>query len=273
VPFEARSARVRDGSAVPYVEHGDPAGTPVLLVHAYADSRRSFEPVLPYLPQSLHVFAPSQRGHGDAEKPSTGYALADLAAELASFLDAVGLPSAVIVGASSGGYVAQRFALDFPERTLGLVLVGAPRSLGDPPAVVAPIAALEDPVDPVFVREFVLATSSERVPADFLETMIGESSKLPAHVWRATLAGLVEAVPPTDTGTIAARTLILLRRQRSIAAARRAGGAGCVDPRLAPPRPPRRRSRGPLGSPRASGSRALDIRCRNRLVTDTLLAV
>jgi rifampin ADP-ribosylating transferase len=209
VPFQSRAARVRDGSAVPYVEQGDPTGTPVLLVHAYADSWRSFEPVLPQLPKSLHVFALTQRGHGDAERPSTGYALAELAAELASFLDAVGVLSAVIVGASSGGYVAQRFALDWPERTLGLVLVGAPRSLTDPPAVVAAIAALEDPVDPAFVREFVLATSSERVPADFLETMISESSKLPAHVWRAALAGLVAAAPPTDTGTIAASTLIL----------------------------------------------------------------
>ena len=176
MPFQARAARVRDGSAVPYVEQGDPTGTPVLLVHAYADSWRSFEPVLPHLAASLHVFAPTQRGHGDAEKPSTGYAVAELAAELASFLDAVGVLSAVIVGASSGGYVAQRFALDWPERTLGLVLVGAPRSLGDPPAVVAAIAAIEDPVDPAFVRAFVLATSSERVPAEFLETMISESS-------------------------------------------------------------------------------------------------
>jgi rifampin ADP-ribosylating transferase len=209
VPFQARAARVRDGSSVPYVEQGDRTGTPVLLVHAYADSWRSFEPVLPHLAASLHVFALTLRGHGDAEKPSTGYALADLAAELASFLDAVGVPSAVIVGASSGGYVAQRFALDCPERTLGLGLVGAPHSLTDPPAVVAAIAALEDPVDPAFVRAFVLATASERVPDPFLEMMIGESSKLPAHVWRAALAGLVGAAPPTDTGTIAAPTLIL----------------------------------------------------------------
>ena len=194
---------------MPYVEQGNPTGTPVLLVHAYADSWRSFEPVLPYLAPSLHAFALTQRGHGDAEKPSVGYALAELAAELASFLDAVALPSAVVVGASSGGYVAQRFALDFPERTLALVLIGAPRSLADPPAVVDAIAALEDPVDAVFVREFVLATSSERVPPDFLETMIRESSKLPAHVWRSALAGLVEATPPVDSGTIDAPTLIL----------------------------------------------------------------
>jgi pimeloyl-ACP methyl ester carboxylesterase len=181
----------------------------VLLVHAYVDSWRSFEPVLPHLPPTLHAFALTQRGHGDAEKPATGYTLTELADELASFLDAVGVPTAVIVGSSSGGYVAQRFALDFPDRTSGLVLVGAPRSLTDPPALLDSIAALKDPVDPAFVREFVLATSSDRVPADVLETMTGESAKVPAHVWRAALRGLVDAVPPVDTGIIAAPTLIL----------------------------------------------------------------
>ena len=41
------------------------------------------------------------------------------------------------------------------------------------------IAALDDPVDAAFVGEFVLATSSDRVPPDFLETMIRESSRRP----------------------------------------------------------------------------------------------
>ena len=204
-----RSALLRDGTTVPYVAQGHRSARTVLLVHAYADSWRSFEPLMPHLPPSFHVLAPTQRGHGDAEKPATGYALPDLAAELASFLDALGLKRSVVVGASSGGYVAQRFALDYPDRTQALVLLGAPRSLTDPPSVLDAINRLRDPVDPAFVRDFVVATSSERVPADFLETMIAEAAKVPARVWRSALAGLVEAVPPIDTGTIAAPTLII----------------------------------------------------------------
>lgn len=71
------------------------------------------------------------------------------------------------------------------------------------------MSALQDPVDPTFVREFVQATTSESVPPEFLESMIAESCKVPAHVWKAALQGLVEAVPPTETGTIIAPTRIL----------------------------------------------------------------
>ena len=39
--------------------------------------------------------------------------------------------------------------------------------------------------------------------------MIGESRKVPARVWKATLQGLLEAVPPTEIATITAPTLIL----------------------------------------------------------------
>ena len=51
---------------LPYVEQGDPAGDAVLLLHGITDSWRSFEGLLPHLPTSLHAFALSQRGHGDA---------------------------------------------------------------------------------------------------------------------------------------------------------------------------------------------------------------
>jgi pimeloyl-ACP methyl ester carboxylesterase len=48
-------------------------------------------------------------------------------------VDAVGLDAAVLAGASSGGYVAQRFVVDDPGRTLGLALLGSPRILRETP--------------------------------------------------------------------------------------------------------------------------------------------
>jgi pimeloyl-ACP methyl ester carboxylesterase len=47
------------------------------------------------------------------------------------------------------------------------------------------------------------------VPAAFLETVIAENLKVPARVWKATLEGLLEAAPATETATITAPTLIL----------------------------------------------------------------
>lgn len=209
---DVHSARLATGLTLPYVEQGTATGVPVVLLHAYADSWRSFERVLAHLPESLRAFAVSQRGHGDADRPATGYRVDDFAADLGDFMDAVGLPAAVLVASSSASLTAQRFAADSPERTLGLVLIGAPLSLRGNAAVegfLAEVSGLRDPVDPGFVLEFVESTASESVPPEFLEAMIAESRKLPARVWREALAGLADAQPAAVTATITAPTLIL----------------------------------------------------------------
>lgn len=53
------------------------------------------------LPQSIRAFVFDQRGHGDADKPTTGYGLQDLADDTVAFMDEVGLASAVLVGSLS----------------------------------------------------------------------------------------------------------------------------------------------------------------------------
>ena len=64
---------------LPYVEQGDISGTPVIFLHAIADSWHSFERVLPHLPDSIHAFVVTQRGHGDASRPADGYRPDDFA--------------------------------------------------------------------------------------------------------------------------------------------------------------------------------------------------
>jgi pimeloyl-ACP methyl ester carboxylesterase len=127
-PCVAAVAVLGGGLELPYVERGDRDGVPVVMLHAWLDSLRCFDRVMAGLPERIHAFAVDQRGHGDAAKPAAGYELDDFADDVGAFMDAVGLDAAVLVGASSGGYVAQRFAVDAPGRTLGLGLLGSPRS-------------------------------------------------------------------------------------------------------------------------------------------------
>jgi pimeloyl-ACP methyl ester carboxylesterase len=47
--------------------------------------------LLPHLPASIHAFALTQRGRGDADRPSHGYRTRDFAADMVYFMDAVGL--------------------------------------------------------------------------------------------------------------------------------------------------------------------------------------
>ena len=115
----ARSVKLRTGVTLDYAEQGNPAGLPVVLLHGYTDSWRSFTRVLPHLSLSLRVFAPSQRGHGDSDRPIGGYAPKDFSTDLAAFLAAFGLPRAVIVGHSMGAYVAQRLRSIIPTGCSG----------------------------------------------------------------------------------------------------------------------------------------------------------
>jgi non-heme chloroperoxidase len=187
-------AVLRDGLELPYVEQGDPDGVPVLLLHAWLDSRRCFDPLLAMLPERIHAFAFDQRGHGDASKPAAGYGLRDFADDIGAFMDAVGLHAAVLAGASSGGYVAQRFAVDDPDRTLGLALLGSPRSLRGPrPPFADVVATLEDPIDAAFVRELNGGMLGREVPEAIIEVLCRENLKVPARVWREAFDGLLAA--------------------------------------------------------------------------------
>ena len=201
------SAALKTGITVPYVEQGDPAGVPLVLLPGLSDSHRTYELMLAHLPASVRAFAVTPRGHGDADRPGS-YAVADFAADVAAFLDAVGVARALVGGHSSGSYVAQRFALDHPQRCLGLVLIGAVRTFRDP-ALHALLERLPDPLDADWVREFAAGTFVQPVPQAFVEAMIAESLKTPADVWRATLRGLIEADVPTEAGRIDAPAILL----------------------------------------------------------------
>jgi non-heme chloroperoxidase len=214
VSFAVKSVELPGGVRLPYVEQGDRLGTPVLLLHGITDSWRSFERVLPHLPDSIRAVALSQRGHGDADRPMTGYRPEDFAADVAAFMRALDLGPAVIVGHSMGASIAQRFAIDHPGRTRGLVLVGALATWRGHPDFVAlwdsVVSTLTDPVDPAFAREFQESTLAQPVPPEFLETVVSETLKLPARVWRsALLEGLLQADFSRDLAKIQVPTLVL----------------------------------------------------------------
>ncbi len=184
------------GVTLEYVERGNPAGTPVIFLHGVTDSWRSFEHVLPLLPPSMRAIAITQRGHGGSSRPDSGYRYRDFADDVAAFMDALEIRSAVIVGHSMGGLVAQRFAIDHPARTRGLVLLGTFATVKGHPEVQAmwdqTLAAMTDPVDPAFVRGFQESTLAKPIPPAQLDAFVGESLKVPARVWQATFRGFLD---------------------------------------------------------------------------------
>lgn len=181
-----------------------------MLLHPWGESLRCFDRLIPSLPPALRVLSLDQRGHGGAEKPVGGYDLGSFAADVEAFMDAVGLDAAVLVGSSSGGYIAQQVAVDAPDRVTGLVLVGSPRSLHARPPFADEVERVRDPVDRAWVRESLTWFPRRHdVPDWYIEDRVHDGLRLPAHVWRDTMTGLITAAAPTEQGTITAPTLII----------------------------------------------------------------
>jgi pimeloyl-ACP methyl ester carboxylesterase len=205
------------GVALRYAERGDRTGEKIVFLHAYVDSWFSFSRMLPLLSPEYHAFAPDQRGHGNSDKPECCYAVDDYAADVDAFMEAVGIEEATLVCSSSASLIAQRVALDYPYRVSRLVLIGSPTTLVNNEAVREAgkeMLALEDPISPEFVREFLESTIHHPVPEGFLSTLVTESLKVPARVWRDYLEGVVLTVDDTSRlGEIEAPTLILWGEQ------------------------------------------------------------
>jgi non-heme chloroperoxidase len=208
-----KSVELPNRVRLPYFEQGDPSGVPVLLLQGITDSWRSFEPVLPHLPESIHAFALTQRGHGDADRPMSVCRTRDFAADAAAFTDALGLGPVVVVGHSMGSTNATRFAIDCPERVLGLVLIGSFCTYRDNSTMVDlwqnDVSQLKDPIDPGFVREFQESTLAQPVSPAFLDMVVQESLKAPARVWRTALEGLLEDDFAGEEHKIEAPTLLV----------------------------------------------------------------
>jgi pimeloyl-ACP methyl ester carboxylesterase len=191
---------LRDGVRVEYAERGDRDGVPVVMLHGLSDSYRSYDPVLAHLPASIRAIAVTTRGHGDCDRPASGYRPADLARDVADVLDVLAIERAVVVGHSAGSITARAFADAYPDRTIGVVLIGTvPTFKGNQAVDVelgAEVAPLTDPIDRGFMRAFQESTLARLIDPAYLELVVDESLKLPAATLKAALAGLVDDAVP-----------------------------------------------------------------------------
>ena len=95
---------------------------PFLLVHGLASNRRLWEGVAARLQERGHpVASVDLRGHGRSDAPDDGYDFETMGADLLHVLDAVGFPTAVLAGQSTGGNIVVDLAARAPDRVAGVV--------------------------------------------------------------------------------------------------------------------------------------------------------
>ena len=221
-PSQLRFAttQLTPGPRMPYAEQGDPTGEAIIFLHGYSDSWFSFSRVFLLLSPAYHAFAFHQRGHGDSDKPECCYTVDDLAVDVDAFMDAVGINEATIVGHSGGTLIGPRVALSYPPRVSRLVLIGAAIMGANNETMLGlgeEVRALEDPIPSEFAREFQVSTIHHPVPGEFLSAAVSASLKLPTHVWRDYMEGVI--LTPDHAarlGEINAPTLIMWGEQDAV---------------------------------------------------------
>lgn len=98
--------------------------SPILLLHGLASATRIWDLVAPLLAERGYVVtALDQRGHGESEKPNTGYDFTTILADDTAAVEALAIEQPIVVGHSWGAMVALQYAAQQRDEVAKLVLV------------------------------------------------------------------------------------------------------------------------------------------------------
>lgn len=209
--FSVKRITLKTGVELEYAEQRSADGIPVVFLHGLSDSWHSFETTLPHLPENIHAFALSQRGHGNSGSPASNYAPRDFAADVASFVSQKGLGPVVIVGHSMGGVNAMRFAVDHPELTKALVIVNSDPALihnEGMPEFVDLVKNMKGNISRQFMVEFQGSTLAKPIDSAYFNLLVNEGMKLPLHVLQQASQQMLEIIDARQLKTIKVPTAI-----------------------------------------------------------------
>lgn len=110
-----------NGLRLHFVDWGQAGHPPLVLLHGFSAQARYWDGFAVRMRDAFHVYALDQRGHGDSDW-SDSYPPESMPADLAAFVDQLGLERFTLLGHSMGGGVAFRYTADHPERVERLII-------------------------------------------------------------------------------------------------------------------------------------------------------
>lgn len=207
-----KEVRLSNGMRLAYVEAGNPNGEPLLLLHGFTDSSRSWTTLLPYLGR-YRLLIPDQRGHGASDAPECCYGSTQFAYDAKLFLDALGVKRAAVAGHSLGSMVAISLAADFPDRVSKIILIGSTALVPVKPGdwLYDNVAAMKGPLDSAtqFARDWHPANQPTPVDPAFANAVNEDLYRIPVHVWRGVIRELSYVPVGRHAADVKAPVLVL----------------------------------------------------------------
>lgn len=119
-----RKTIIVDGRVWPYLEGGDRSKPTLVMVHGFGADKDHWTFYAPWLTRDYHLIAPDLPGFGENDRDGElPFDVATQAARLKAFLGALGIERPHLGGNSMGGWIALRFAIDYPDRLRTLTLM------------------------------------------------------------------------------------------------------------------------------------------------------
>jgi pimeloyl-ACP methyl ester carboxylesterase len=122
VKVESRYADV-NGVRLHYLAAGQ--GSPVILLHGYAQTSRMWRPLIAELAKTHTVIAPDLRGFGSSSKPDRGYDKKSMAQDVHALVAKLGFQRVGVVGHDIGLMVAYAYAAQYPAEVDRIALMDA----------------------------------------------------------------------------------------------------------------------------------------------------
>ncbi|HVF94767.1 MAG TPA: alpha/beta hydrolase [Sphingomonas sp.] len=126
--FDLQRVTLPTGVSLDVAVAGDPASPPIVLLHGFPESHRTWRHIIPDLARDHFVLAPDQRGFARSSKPDgvESYTPDKIVGDLLALADHFAIDRFTLVGHDWGGAIAWMAALQHPLRVARLVIVNAP---------------------------------------------------------------------------------------------------------------------------------------------------
>jgi 3-oxoadipate enol-lactonase len=115
--------RATDGTRIHYEVTGKSGATPVLMIQGLGASKNAWNLQRIAMATRFRIISFDNRGAGRSDKPTEPFTLEQMADDALAVLDAAGIETAHVVGASMGGVISQIVAVKYPNRVRSLTLV------------------------------------------------------------------------------------------------------------------------------------------------------